>query len=417
MADAESILQAIKGEWRNVEDIKDEVAGKFGELTHEISDDIDFVVEELVCQGFVKACAAGCEGNKIEAKDADGKIEDKIEDDKVSPIRDFCERHNIPYEIHIDLTDACTECCVHCYVPHGQSHYLCYEDVENVLREFRRMNGFSVQLTGGECMMHPDFRRICSLCKDLQLNLIILSNLTLCDEGMVSFLKRLDPQLINVSLYSMDPDEHDMITQVRGSWYRTMDAILRCHAMSIPLRIAAPLLKINKNNFGRLKQFASSIGAHFIPSYDIIAQSNHNCRNLLCACSASEFEEVLETERDIFDRGWDGRMPGATEKVCGIGRGMLYVSARGDYYPCDSMHEYVLGNVNTNTVEEIWNGEKLNYLRSLRNVSFTKCVDCEHRPYCKVCPASNFNATNSLFTVPAAQCALSAVLHRVYGGK
>lgn len=127
----------------------------------------------------------------------------------------------------------------------------------------------------------------------------------------------------------------------------------------------------------------------------------------MCACSANEFEEVLETERDIFDRGWNGHMPDATEKVCGIGRGMLYVSARGDYFPCDSMHEYVLGNVRTNTVEEIWKGEKLNYLRSLRNVSFTKCVDCEHRPYCKVCPASNF------FTPAQHFCDVARVNHQV----
>lgn len=68
MADAGSILQAIKDDWREVEDIKHEVAGKFVDLTHEIFDGIDFVVEELVCQGFVKVCGAGCESNKLGGK-------------------------------------------------------------------------------------------------------------------------------------------------------------------------------------------------------------------------------------------------------------------------------------------------------------------------------------------------------------
>ena len=103
--------------------------------------------------------------------------------------------------------------------------------------------------------------------------------------------------------------------------------------------------------------------------------------------------------------------------MCDIGEARLYLNAKGEYYPCDSMHGYVLGTVRENTLKEVWHGEKLNYLRSLKNKDFGKCASCEDRPWCKVCPAFNFNATGDLFKTIPAKCAVSGVIHEVYGGK
>ena len=121
-------------------------------------------------------------------------------------LSDFYETNNLLHELHIDLTDACTERCIHCYVPQGQYDFLSYDLAEKVLREFREQQGLTVQLSGGECMMHPDFARICRLCRKLDLNFIVLSNLTRCDEKIIEVLKETDPLFVNVTLYSMVPE-------------------------------------------------------------------------------------------------------------------------------------------------------------------------------------------------------------------
>ena len=110
-------------------------------------------------------------------------------------------------------------------------------------------------------------------------------------------------------------------------------------------------------------------------------------------------------------------MPSVGEKVCDIGEGRIYLNAKGYYYPCDCMHEYVLGSVHEQTVEEIWRGEKLNYLRRLKNSDFGVCATCEHRPWCKVCPAANYNATGDLFKANQKRCDQGMVIHKIYGGK
>lgn len=425
MKDARPFMGEIASEWRDELNIDSAIAKKFDSSLDEILADAREIFKELLSRGFVEATESSGSVETVSyhavttksSSQSANALDDAQEPNDDLLVDDFCKRHGIPGGLHIDLTNACTERCVHCYVPQDQRNFLPYEMVEKVLHEFRSMNGFSVYLTGGEPMLHPDFEKICRLCVELNLNFLIFSNMTLCDKNRIAFLEEVAPQFINVSLYSMNAEEHDAVTCLLGSWQETMDALLACEKAGVHCRIATPLLKENKNAFPALKQFASGHRMHLVPSYDIIPRANHTCSNLNHACSAMELKHVLSKNKKIFDGGWDGKMPRPEDKVCGIGEERLYLDSKGNYYPCDCMHEYVLGNVKNQTFEEIWHGEKLNYLRSLKNKDFGKCASCEDRPWCKVCPAFNFNATGDLFKTIPAKCAVSGVIHEVYGGK
>ena len=419
MRDVRPFLEEIGWTWRGVEEIKKSISVKFNCTVEDIEDDLRMVMGELHSQGFVEfagdesgvTATAGTPNVPMSGQDA--RSPSRADDD--SPLEDFCNRHGIPADFHIDLTDACTERCVHCYVPKGQKDFLPVELVEKALGEFRAMNGLTVHLTGGEAMIHPDFERICRKCVELNLNFIIFSNMTLCDDRRIAFLKEVAPQFMNVSLYSMKPEELDAITQLPGSWQRTMNAILKCCEVGVACRIATPLLKENQDALPALRKFADEHHMHFVPSADIVAQADHGCGNLAHACSIEELRRVLARDHGLFHKIYEGKMPSCDAKVCDIGEARLYLNAKGNYYPCDSMHEYVLGNVRENTVEEIWKGEKLNYLRGLKNRDFGACASCEKRPWCKVCPAANFNATGDLFKHHPSTCALAGVIREVYG--
>ncbi len=415
MKDARPILEEIGNAWREEREVIGAVAKKFGCETSDVSEDVYAIFAELEGQGFVvregwKELDVGAQPDR--GTDATERVPPS---DDVSPLGDFCSRHGVPVDLHIDLTNACTERCVHCYVPQNQHDFLPYEMVEKALREFRALNGLSVHLTGGEAMLHPDFGRICRLCVELNLNFLVFSNMTLCDEKRISFLKGVEPQFINVSLYSMDPAEHDAITCLPGSWRKTMDAILACEKAGVHCRIATPLLKANRKAFPGLKAFADAHHMHLIASSDIVSRTDHTCSNLEAICTVAELKMALATNAELFDRGWEGQNPKPEDKVCDIGDSRLYLNAKGNYYPCDCMHGYVLGNVREHSLEEIWTGEKLGYLRGLKNRDFGECANCEKRPWCKVCPAANFNATGDLFSHHSGTCALAGVVREVYG--
>ena len=414
LKDSKPFLDDIRKTWCEEREIIEGVAKRFGCDVVDVFENAYKIFEELGSLGLV--AREGWKERGVGAEVIGNVMGDGFDDDD-SLLSGFCARRDIPAELHIDLTDACTERCVHCYVPQGECDFLAYESIEKVLRGFRAMNGLTVHLTGGEPMLHPDFEKVCRLCVKLNLNFIVFSNLTICDEKRIVFLKEVNPQFINVSLYSMDAAEHDAITCLPGSWQKTMDTILACEKAGVHIRLATPLLKANQGAFPALKQFADAHRMHLIPSCDIVPRANHTCSNLDYACSAAELERALSDNKELFNRNWAGEMPKPEDKVCDIGVARLYLNAKGDYYPCDCMHEYVLGNVRENTLAEVWKGEKLNYLRLLKNKDFDKCANCEHRPWCKVCPAFNFNATGNLFTSIPEKCVQGVVIHKIYGGK
>lgn len=386
------------------------MAGQFCTDVAIIRDDYREIIDVLVHEELVNIDDdVPASGMRLEEKDSSGPS-------KEYDVYDLFKQTGICSELHIDLTSACTERCVHCYLPDYPDKYLPYDLVEKALREFRAHQGVTVELTGGECMLHPDFGRICRLCNELNLNFIVMSNMTRCDMGMVSLLREVEPQFVNVSLYSMDEQVHDAITTIAGSWRKTMDAILACERAGVHVRIATPLLKENRQSFKALKEFSDVHHMHFVPDYHILPQTNHDSSNLEHACSACELRVVLQANKEIFDCHWeDAPLRAAEDKVCDIGVGRLYLNSLGKYYPCAAMHDYVIGDVRENTFEEVWRGKEMEKLRALKVRDMENCADCTNRRFCKVCPAYNFNATGDLCKSTGTGCSVAEIVAEVYG--
>ena len=122
----------------------------YGPLLKELEKEC--LVEVLDGVGIIEKPNVVAEGNNGEAVGGEDRLNAAVD-----PIHEFYVTHHLPIELHLDLTDVCTERCVHCYVPREQKHFLPIELAEKALTEFREMDGITVHLSGGEVMMHPDF--------------------------------------------------------------------------------------------------------------------------------------------------------------------------------------------------------------------------------------------------------------------
>ncbi len=414
MHDAEIFLRFITFEPTPKEEIIEKIAAVYEITPKEIAPDFNEFIQLLIAEDFIKFEAEqSCDFFENNSEAAVFNGEEK--DDDFTPLGSFFEKNHIPCEFHIDLTCACTERCVHCYIPEYKNRFLDFELLKKALIEYKSMGGLTVHLSGGECMMHPDFDKILRFCKAENINIIILSNLTLCDDKRIELLKEIDPQFINVSLYSMEPEIHDAITQLPGSWKRTMDAILKCKENGVHIRIAAPALKENKASFPALAEFTRTHNMHLVPDTDIFPQCDHDDSNMEHALSPTELEELLTKNPGIFYKQYSSENPAADAKVCDIGIARICLDSQGNYYPCDGTHGLILGNVRKNSIAEVWYGEKMNILRNLKNKDFSDCVSCNNRRFCKVCPAHNFNATGDILKHAPVKCSWAKIKKKIYG--
>ena len=425
MQNAQSILEEVTREWRSVDEIVCAVAVKFECGVDEVREGVESVVSELVSQRFVEvspsdgraACSnASVVDDKRCVEDSAPYQNDKGED--WTPLRDFYSRHGLPCELHIDLTDVCNEKCVHCYLPKGGTHYLEKDVVLKVLKEFREAQGMTAYVSGGECMLHRDFAEILRYAKFLDLNIIVMSNLTFCDENMIALLKEIDPQFVNVSLYAVTETIHDSITQMSGSCRKTKTAIDALLAAGVHIRVATPFMRENKGCVEELKKFTSKRRVHLIADGEIFGQIDHSCVNQNHALPIDELENLVAAHKDMFARACaPSDMCKYDAKVCDIGDMHLNLDAEGRYYPCDGFHGAIIGHARKDSLWDVWTGEALNKLRALKNKDFGSCASCADRAWCKVCPMRNFNETGNMFTHAQWRCEATRLYRRIFEEK
>lgn len=404
---------AVAGDDKNA--VSTKVAIAYGCSPNEVQGDASEFITMLKREGFLLSPNVNAETHTEFSPSAAFDAHGKVRDDSWTPLGDFYQRHHLPYALHIDLTDRCNERCIHCYIPKGGGRLIDDAIFHKAVKEFREAQGLTLYVSGGECMLHPQFMPFLRYARSLDLNIVVMSNLTLCDARIVSALQEIDPQFVNVSLYSMDAAVHDSITSVPGSWQKTMNAILALCEADVPVRLASPVMQANKGSLPALFRFATEHHLHLIPDCDIFGRIDHDCSNRQNGLSPEEMESVLKANPRLFYKTpADASRCSCDAKVCDIGDARLNLNAAGDYYPCDGFHGMVLGNAATDALMDVWNGEKMNRLRALKNRDFGACASCANRAWCKVCPMRNFNETGDIFTHTPARCVATAIYQKVF---
>lgn len=334
---------------------------------------------------------------------------------------DYFRKNPTLFDLQLDITQACTERCVHCYVPEYNSLFLPYDKCCEVMRGFRTMGGLMIGFSGGECMMHPDFRKLVEFARSQDLIVSVLSNLTLCDDSMVQLLK--DNQVfVQVSLYSMDSTIHDGITQRKGSWMKTKSAIERLHDADVPMRISCPTMRQNYDGYLDVLKYAEGLHVPAQTDFIMMAKADHDKSNLDNRLSLEQTKTLLEmiindnlpAESEYFDPKHKENLKTpeerAEEPLCGAGVDKLCLNANGNYYPCSGFQDYPVGNCFKQSLRDVWNNSpQLKYIRGLRGKDIPKCTHCENRNYCSMCLVRNFNETGDMLEVADHFCKVAAL--------
>lgn len=325
--------------------------------------------------------------------------------------------------LQFELTSRCNERCIHCYIPNGKKnngYNMPTDKVKAILDEFAAMGGIHVTLSGGEAFLHPNLLDICDYCRSKDLKISILSNLIALKDSDIPRLKACNISIIQVSLYSMNPEIHDKITTVKGSWQRSKDAIEKLVKADIPIQISCPLMKANKDGYANVLKYAQNLKVKAQTDYIMMAESNFDTSNLANRLDIKETEKVIRDileydidyqEHTLMLKPKDDEFKFDLERfkkqpVCGVGYDNCCITANGDVYPCAGWQNYVLGNVYRQSLKEIWeNSPRVKELRKITEASFPQCLECEAYNYCNRCLVRNFNESNGdMFKIPKHFC-------------
>jgi radical SAM protein with 4Fe4S-binding SPASM domain len=382
--------------------------------------DVDFVVIKedameffgmLEREGFIVSGESEHECDKKDTKFSYRNIASEMVDDSLLdqvPVRSTQEFLEEYFEgrpqltnLHIEITSRCNERCIHCYIPRDHRG----ADIEismfhDILRQCREMNVLHLTLTGGEPMLHRNFIEFLRMCREYEFSVNVLSNLTHLTDEILAEMKSNYLLCVQVSLYSMNPEIHDEITKVKGSFQKTKSAILKLIENEVPLQISCPIMKNNKRCYQDVVDWAKKQKLQAGDDYVILAKYNHSIKNLSCRLSMKEVEEVIREKvhndekyiKKIEHESLRRTNASVEDNVCSVCHSSICVNERGNVYPCAGWQDYVVGNMKSMSLQEIWlHSEKVEYLRSLRKRDFPKCIQCTDAEFCTMCLVRNAN--------------------------
>lgn len=340
-------------------------------------------------------------------------------------LQEYFAQHPTIFELQIDVTQACTERCIHCYIPEYNPVFLPFDQITKVIDEFREQGGVELSLSGGECMLHPQFDEIVRYARSKDLIVSILSNLTLCDDAKVKILQEAEAT-VQVSLYSMRPETHDAITKRPGSFAETKSAIEKLRKAQIPCRISCPTMKPNYHDYLDVLAYARSIQMDAQTDFVIMGKMDCDTSNLACRLDLKETRSILEDivfksvpmNSEYFDPRKKNDMRSPKEwmesKICGACVSSVCLDATGNYYPCPAFGGVSLGSCYEHDLNWVWTkSPETLQMRAITGRDFPKCAHCEDRDYCSVCMCRNYNETGDMFKESPHFCAVAKLNHKV----
>lgn len=287
-------------------------------------------------------------------------------------------KNNILLAGIFELTQRCNLNCRHCYVVRVNKKELNFQEIKNILHQLKDVGVMFILFTGGEVLLRDDFLKIIKVANKLKFSFKFFTNGTLLNPENVKKIADAFPLEVGISIYSHNKNIHDNITQVSGSFEKSIGALKLLREQNLNVKIKCPLMKLNINSIEEIKKLADNLGCNYHFSVTLVPKDDGNKLPLKLRCNENEIENAML-------RAGNFNIKKRQNLMCGIGKTTFAISPWGDIYPC-LQYKVNCGNLKRTKFSSIWNNSKiLTKIRKIVPSDLVECYNCKDNIYCMRC--------------------------------
>jgi radical SAM protein with 4Fe4S-binding SPASM domain len=296
----------------------------------------------------------------------------------------------------LEFTERCNLNCAHCYInqPPGdreaQMRELATSQWQNLLDDMAQAGVLRLVLTGGEILLHHDFREIYAHAKKRGMIIDVFSNGTLIDPALADFLRDFTPSMVEITVYGRTPETYEAVTRVPGSYERCLRGIDLLLARGIPLALKTMVMTINAHELWDLKAWAEGLGVRFRYDMALNPRLDGGRQPLSLRLSPKEIVEFDRKDQKRYQKWQEFAEkfvgPGDSEYLyaCGAGLASFSIDPYGKMFPC-MISRGAAYDVTQGSFAEGWQ-EFLPKVRLQKPGKDYPCGRCALLSLCEQCP-------------------------------
>lgn len=360
------------------------------------------------------------------------------------------------------ITGRCNLKCRHCYVSADEGVYgeFSFAQCEEIVQQMLEAGIYSVAITGGEPLVHPDFWRILDLLveKHIYVEEIFTNGMLVTD----AFLDKLEQRNLNMNCFLLSFDGvgcHDWMRGVKGAEEKVIAAIRRLHERGYATIVSTVVHEGNLSSLPATYELMKELGVNVWKIAPVVNSGNWKKKENTTLASKAFTDACMSLlERYVadglplgiklgalFECRWSGgemvyHIPSfcasetlhEQDTLCEAVRVTPLLLANGKLLTCLPMAGTILEDMAPNILTEEWNISRAlvespveAYTSATYGELFKKnaqCGSCKHRLRCNHCPAEGLNVGNDIFAIDGHNCLIAdggyeARVHALMQGK
>ena len=294
----------------------------------------------------------------------------------------------LPLEGNLDLTYRCNNACAHCYNARARSYpELKTEDWIEIIDKLWEIKIPHIVFTGGEPTLREDLPELIRHAENNgQITGLNTNGRKLADQAFVQQLLDSGLDHVQITLESHLPEIHDQMVCHKGAWQETIAGIRNVLDTRLYVMTNTTMLTHNRSSIPETLQFLADLGVPTVGLNALIYSGRG--KSVGTGLSEEELQPLLASAQTLTSRNgqrliwytptqycnFDPVQFGLGVKGCTAALYNMCLEPDGAVLPCQSYYHPV-GNIRTNTWEEIWNHDLCLELRERKNLP-AKCSDC-----------------------------------------
>lgn len=353
-------------------------------------------------------------------------------------ILEQASRGRIPAISAFELLPVCNLSCKMCYVRKSMSEVRRAGGLKdgtwwlNLARDAAESGLLYPLLTGGEPLLHPDFKEIFCGLQDLGMQVSINSNATLIDREWAEFFDKHRPTRINITLYGASEESYRNLCGDESAYQKVRNAVELLKEYQVPIKFNTSITPQNVHDVEALIGYAKEqnvpiqVATYMFPPLrrdeNMVGQNERlSPEEAALARVTADYLQgdpewfLAQAERyrhfvPLEKRPWEMGEPYDKGMRCRAGLCSLWVDWQDNFMNC-GMYSSVRISPEGKTFDEAWS-EVVEQTATVRYRP--DCLGCPNEPLCHPCIAMVQNECGHHGGRPEYMCQMHQALSRYY---